>query len=123
MIDYHGFGKVRLSPEVLAKVPSLSGTDLKDIQPEIIRVDRVLTQEVHYHKHAYAFVVCLGKSWNFPDPVAARAFFNGRWSYVESGLAIRIAPGTPHGFTIYSGGILYFLSVQSPPIIGDDGSD
>jgi hypothetical protein len=116
MSDYHGFWKKSLPPDYVARFSSASRLDLRDIQADIVRVTTDLTAEVHFHAKASAFVVCLGHREGFPDPSKAKTFAAGSWKPLVGGERLEIPAGEPHGFTVDSGGVLYFLSVQSPPV-------
>lgn len=123
MRDYHGFMKSRLPEDFLVTILEPFGLTLKDIQVEVVSVSQDLTEEIHIHKEASAFVTILGQGENLPDPLRASGYIDEDWNRVGVGQEIEIPAGTPHGFTVERGGILYFLSVQSPPIERAGGHD
>ena len=126
--EYHGFGKARLPDDLLREVLTPHGLTPDEVQVEVVKVERDLSDEVHYHARSVAYVVALGSEDHFSDPpLRGRAFVNGRWQRFEKGDELTIPPGTPHGFTVWGTGggrgTLYFLSVQSPPIVGPREED
>lgn len=123
MIDYHGFAKSRFPEPFLHDVVTPLGLDPKDIQLEVVHVGCDLTHEVHEHREAMALAVCLGNAEGFPPPTDALAFVTDHWFAVSAGETVEIPAGTPHGFTVNKGGTVHFLSVQSPPIVREDGHD
>ena len=122
VVDYHGFIKSRIPSDFLEKVLAPFHVGLADIQIEIVQVNTDLSKEIHYHKDSFAYVVCLGHEHKTEDPKGAKVFLNGAWAPIHMGDVVQIPPGTPHGFTVAEGGVLVFMSVQSPPIEhgGDD---
>ena len=123
MIDYHGFAKARFPEPFLYDVVTSIGLDPKDIQLEVVHVGCDLTHEIHRHLEATAFATCLGNTEGFPSPKDAMAFVIDHWFTVFTGDLIEIPAGTPHGFTVGEGGTIHFLSVQSPPIVRENGHD
>ncbi len=122
--DYHGFEKVRLSNDFLAGAAQDLLFNPRLIQPEVVRVTGDLTDQVHVHDNAFAHCVVLGAAYGCPDPSGAYCYLGGGWSEIQGcGQIVLIPPGTPHGFTVRKGGVLWFLSVQSPPIKDDHGYD
>lgn len=122
--DYHGFSKTRLPEDFYSKVLALHGETPENMQIEIVGVHADLTDEVHVHEKSDAFIIVLGLQTNFAKPFNAQAYIGGQWQFVEEGMEIEIPRGTPHGFTVaLNGGALFFLSIQSPPIVGEDGVD
>lgn len=121
--DYHGFSKSRLPDSLLEKVLASSGLAKEQVQIEIVGVSSDLSDEVHLHEESDAFVVVLGPNTNFPEPSKASSFLNNVWVPISEDQEIKIPKGTPHGFTVSDGGSLYFLSVQSPPIVDEHGED
>ena len=72
---------------------------------------------------AHAYCTILGSEDNVAEPKGAHAFLKDRWSPVKAGDVVDVPPNTLHGFTVEPNGILYFLSLQSPPIERGDGHD
>lgn len=122
--DYHGFSKTRLPEDFLQKVLALHGETKENMQIEIVGVHADLTNEVHKHENSDAFVVILGLHTNFAEPFNAQAYKNNHWEFVTEGQEIEIPRGTPHGFTVaVNAGSLFFLSIQTPPIVDEHGTD
>jgi len=117
MVEYHGFQKCSFKdiPAIYSLLRD-TGYDTRSLQIEVIKVERDQSNEIHFHKHSDAFVVVLDHGLGFRDPCNARAYINGAWKEVLPQDAIPIPRGTRHGFTVDNGGVLWFLSVQSPPI-------
>lgn len=123
MVDYHGFLKSRLPAEFLENILAPYNLTPEEVQIEIVKVDKDLTSEVHYHEGSFAYCVCLGEAYHTEAPRSASAFLNDRWSPVKEGDVVAIPAGTPHGFTVEEGGVLFFLSVQAPPIVNHGKDD
>ncbi len=125
MQEYHGFGKARLPESFVAEVLHPYGVRTVDVQAEVIRVSTDLSKEIHFHKESTACVIILGREVYLDDPKSALAYVRDHWAEVCAQEEILIPRGTAHGFTVdvEQGGILYFLSVQAPPIVRDDGHD
>lgn len=84
-----------------------------------------LTHEKHHHRHASAFVVLLGPEYGFPEPQSFQKYVGDQWLPAYAGEKLEIPAGTVHGFTIEPGktGAAYFLTIQTPPIVGSGGDD
>lgn len=121
--EYHGFRKSRLPTSLLTSVLNPRNFTETAVQIEVVHVETDLTHEVHFHKEASAYITILGEEFGFPNPREARAFLSKDWFVVAPCQELIIPAGTLHGFTVSPGGQLYFLSVQSPPIVRDDGHD
>jgi mannose-6-phosphate isomerase-like protein (cupin superfamily) len=123
LTDYHGFQKGKVPSEDIGRLASEYGVNPNQIQAELVLVNSDLSGEVHKHSKAHAYCTILGSTDGVDDPRNAFAFLADNWSPVRAGNVADIPPNTPHGFTIKPPGILYFLSVQSPPIEGKGGHD
>ena len=123
MKDYHGFIKSRFPHVVLAKILKAYDLSPEDVQVELVGVRTDLSNENHLHKEAHAFTTILGEQEHVDDPRSARAFKNDSWIPVSAGDQFDFPPNTPHTFSVNSDGILYFLSVQAPPIERKAGHD
>ncbi len=122
MNDYHGFLKAKIPPDFLQEILSPYGLTPHEVQIEIVKVDRDLSNEIHYHESSHAYCVILGEKEKVENPRVAQAFLKNHWFPVSAGEIVSIPPQTPHGFTVGEGGHLVFLSVQAPPI-EREGSD
>lgn len=123
MVGYHGFHKSRLPATFLQSVLAPYGLDAQDVQIEIVKVDADLTGEIHYHAQAHAFIRVLGPAEWLDAATEAVAYRDGTWKPIASGEEVDIPPGTAHGFSVEPGGLLWFLSVQAPPIVGEGTDD
>lgn len=121
--NYHGFGKARFPHGIIADLLSSYGFTTKDVQVELVFVNSDLTREVHLHVDTNAYCVVMGKDVHYPNPDLARTYRDGKWIPLKAGDELAIPTGTKHGFTVNNGGVLYFLSVQSPPIVREDGHE
>lgn len=122
LVDYHGFGKARFPEALLTEVLTPHKLTAEEVQIEVVKVEKDLTSEVHYHEETTAYCVVLGRNEHFPSPYRAKAFL-GIWITLVEGDVLSIPIGEPHGFTVGEDGHLYFLSVQSPPILRGDGHE
>ena len=123
MIDYHGFEKARFPEAFLEELAKLKNLNAREIQLEVVHVARDLTHEIHYHRSSSAVTTILGPEEKFSAPKLGKAFLTDHWFDVNVGDVVEIPAGTPHGFTVEEGGSLYFLSIQSPPIVKETGED
>jgi mannose-6-phosphate isomerase-like protein (cupin superfamily) len=123
MIDYHGFRKSRLPHGFLQPILAPYQLETDDAEIEIVRVDTDLTGEVHYHEYAHAVIAALGGAEGFENAQRALAYHGEGWRRIQSGEELDIPPGTPHGFSVERGGVLWFLSIQAPPIVNHHGAD
>ena len=114
--DYHGFTKGKLPKGELDLILKKLNLKSEDFQIEIVKVLKDLSKEIHFHNFAHAFCTILSSEENFDDSANAYLFLRDKWKKVSKGEMINIPQKTPHGFTIKGGGILTFLSVQTPPI-------
>ena len=123
--QYHDFGKDDFSADFVADILGEYMLTSKDVQIDIVCVERDLSHQVHYHSDAHAYLIVLGEQEHVPNPKTAEAYVDGRWFPVSSGQVLSIPPGVHHGFRVSEnvGDILQFLSVQSPPIVRDDDDD
>jgi mannose-6-phosphate isomerase-like protein (cupin superfamily) len=123
--EYHDFGKDDFTAGFIFDILNAAGLTKKDVQIDIISVERDLTHQIHYHKDAHAFIVILGEREHVPASTTAEAYIDGRWFPVSAGQVLSIPPGTHHGFRVQNNvaDILRFLSVQSPPITREDEDD
>ncbi len=122
MVNYHGFAKVNLA-DVLHGDLIEAAMFAPNLQVEFVRVSGDQSQEVHVHRVASAVAWCLGPMEGFPPPSGALSFGGEGWAEFTDGMKLRVPAGLPHGFTVRPGGLVYFLSVQSPPIVSFDGRD
>ena len=122
-VDYHGFRKSTLaSPEIHA-VAARHGFGPSDVQIELVRLERSMPREAHYHEITHAHVVILdGPSFRNPD--RAWIYVGSGWSPAAGGTSLDIPPHVVHGFYLESEtGALDFLSIQSPPLVRGDHDD
>jgi hypothetical protein len=122
-VDYHGFQKSTLrSPQILALVEQC-GFRPEEVQIELVRLNRPLPQEAHYHEATHAHVMVLGAPI-FRNPEQASVYVGSQWSPAHDGMSLDIPPRIVHGFSVRSeAGVLDFLSVQSPPLLQGDHDD
>jgi hypothetical protein len=121
--DYHGFKKGEVPRQLLEQVVDPVFGSHEWVQVEWVQVTTDLSSEVHYHAESTAVTVMLGETEHLPNPDRASAYLNGGWSPVTVGQELIFLPGMPHGFTVQEGGVLWFLSVQSPWIVSDQRDD
>ncbi|MBI4836672.1 MAG: radical SAM protein [Candidatus Abawacabacteria bacterium] len=122
-VEYHGFQKSRLPNSLLVNILQPLGFTAKDVQVEIVKVERDLKDEIHYHESSHAFICILGNKYHFPQPHKAFAFINSKWKMIEENEQWEIPPMTPHGFRVRQNGYACFLSIQTPPIMKADSDD
>ncbi len=129
MTKYHDFEKFRLPEDFLRGIiaerqyAGLDGLTPDMIQLEIAKVTGDLRHQVHRHLRSNAVVIILGGLNPFPLALNARMYYGTGWFSIGSQEVIRIHAGIFHGFTVGKGGILYFLSVQSPPLMKEGEYD
>lgn len=123
MKDYHGFQKARIPLEDLENIVKKYSITTELLQVELVKVTQDLSDEIHIHHISQAYCIVFGDNEGLEPPKDAFVFINDHWSPVKQREAILITPKTKHGFTVKPGGILYFLSVQTPPIENKHGQD
>lgn len=121
--DYHGFEKGRIPSGVLYDIASKYNVTPEELQAELVKVTQDLSDEIHSHHNSRAYCILLGEREGLEAPREGFAFLVNKWSSVSAGETIDIPPETAHGFTVKPGGVLYFLSVQTPPIEDEHGHD
>ncbi len=117
-VKYHGFQKSRFPEAFLRQVLTPQGLTSQDVQVEVVYVDEHSPHALHHHVHTNAMVAVLGGSEHFDEPVAAE-IYEGIWVNAEVEDLFLLPAGRKHGFMVGTGGRLWFLSVQSPPIVGE----
>lgn len=123
MRDYHGFDKVGLS-DSLINVPSLRDVPPDKVQVELVRVNRDLSDKIHHHDNSDAYVIGLGPQEHLVEARYGIVYKVNYWTPFRTGDRVAIPKGMSHGFSLRNHvGILYFLSIQSPPISGEDHDD
>jgi hypothetical protein len=123
-IDYHGFYVGRFPERYLEEMAELYELDISKLQLELVEVRTDLRREVHCHPIANACVSIVGVEEKVDDPRGASAYIDGEWRDVDITTPdMDIPAGKLHGFTVSDGGVLYFISAQSPPIRSDNGHD
>ena len=115
--DYHGFQKSRLPDTFVRTILKPFGYQPEDLQIEVIWVVSDLRHELHYHKNSFAFLHILGSGDHFNNPKRAFGYNDRAWISLQAGDEWLIPPKTTHGFTVDPGGVMYFLSIQYPPIV------
>lgn len=122
--NYHGFGVSRLSEPLLASLLYDFGFEPKDVQVEVVRVDCDLTHEIHIHREATAVIAVLGPAEHLDSPRSGLAYYGNRWVELSAVDELEFPPECPHTVTITEpNGLIYFLSVQAPPIRRPDSDD
>ena len=91
---------------------SLDGKPDKNIEVSLVTLKKEGQYPQHVHKGSDAYIIVTGGSANF---------LSGQ-EIISMGVGDRkdIPRGTPHGFEIEQGKEFQFISVQCPPIKGDD---
>jgi hypothetical protein len=120
---FHGFLKAGIPKDILDPLVRTLSLRPGQVQVEVAGVLEDLAREVHIHERTRAHVTCVGENFGLPNPRDAYAFLAGRWTPMRLGENLDIPAGIEHGFTVDPGGCLYFLSVQSPPLISEDGTE
>lgn len=121
--NYHDFEKYLVPEDMYFQLTRSLGYPSKQLQVEIVKVDKDLTNQVHYHKHADAYIYILGSNQGFPNAAQAFRYKDTHWQQIHSDQKFIIPHGEPHGFTVTTNGILYFLSIQTPPISSEEYDD
>lgn len=120
---YHDFGKAALTPIWLEHLLDRHHQSRNDIQIDVISVHGDLSNQIHYHSEAFAYLVILGTGEGAPDPIQAQVFIQNEWHPIAPGKVIVLPPGTRHGFRTLPAHEFWFLSLQAPPIVRPSGDD
>ncbi|MSR85496.1 hypothetical protein EXS71_03640 [Candidatus Uhrbacteria bacterium] len=121
--DYHGFQIFSLPNKLIDSVLSNFDYQPDNLEIEVVKVVSNLRDQIHYHEGSSAFIHILGASHGFENPKNAFAYQDGLWIAVHDGEERLIPPKTVHGFTVEEDGVLFFLSVQYPPIVTEVKDD
>lgn len=121
--DFHGFKKSALPAQIVDPIRQRFGFSERELQIEVAGVLTDLTHEIHSHRRSQAHVTCIGENFGLPDPRDGYIFLGQRWFPMKLGDSFDIPTSVEHGFTVDEGGLLYFLSVQSPPLVSEDGQE
>ncbi len=114
--DYHGFAKATLPHALMRLTTSIYSIDPSRVQAEMVLVVRDLSGEIHMHEESTTYCRILGRGESLPKPKAAKIFRTDIWTPLSEGQTYIIPPKTSHGFSVGTGGVLYFFSFQTPPI-------
>ena len=120
--DYHNFAKSRFPAAFIDPIldPILAPFDLttEDLQIEIAKVTGDHTHYLHFHTGTEAVCLVMGHDAHVPAPSPhALVILEGRQIPATEYLTVEFPVKTPHTFTCEEGGSLWFLSIQSPPLV------
>ena len=121
--EYHNFAKVRIPFWWYQDIMQALDLDTSEVLVEVARVKGSHTEDLHYHKMSHAICVILGDETGFKNGgVGLIQLGNQTYNAIE-GKECYFPVGIPHTFHGGSSSDLYFISVQSPPLLTKENDD
>lgn len=119
--EYHNFWKCRFHKDRYQDILNLYNRTDNDVLVEIVRVKGDHTKDLHYHKISHAFCIILGKEVGLKSP---DGFVQIEDTIIKAKENDDYYFPTNCKHTFHGGhNDLYFLSVQSPPLLSKDNDD
>lgn len=127
--EYHNFWKCRLPLEWYSDVLSALDLDQNDLLVEVARVKGNHAKDLHYHKISHAICIVLGPSCGFNSvPYDCAVQKDSKIETAFENMECFFPSNCNHTFygsasDTSDKGDLYFISVQSPPLLTKDNDD
>ena len=127
--DYHNFSKVRLPLSWYDDLLINKEWTTDDVLVEIARVEKDNADKLHYHKLSHALCIILGPKTGFPKCSRGTVQLHNQRYQALINKEFYFPQNCPH--TFHGGietkdnpkGYLYFLSIQSPPLLTKNNDD
>jgi mannose-6-phosphate isomerase-like protein (cupin superfamily) len=119
-IDYHNFYKAYVPEWLYKNILEFYEFNTEDVLVEIARVHGDHAKDLHYHKIAHAFCIILGESVGVSSTGSVQ--IGDSITKTQAGEDFYFPTGCHHTFYGEEKD-LYFLSVQSPPLLTKDNDD
>ena len=127
--EYHNFWKCRLPEYWYDDVLSCLGLNTDDVLVEVARIKGSHAKDLHYHKISHAICIVLGPKCGFnPVPYDSAIQIEDKIYFAYEDQKCYFPSTSKH--TFYGSlndntdeGDLYFLSIQSPPLLTETHDD
>lgn len=119
-VNYHNFSKSRLPFYWYQDLLNVMNLTTDDVLVEIVKVDGNHNDELHYHKISHALCIILGPQTGFNNCYSATIIKDSDIITSEEDLEVYFPSFCKHTFNVANSkkmGSLYFLSIQSPPLL------
>lgn len=127
--EYHNFWKCRLPLSWYQEVLELLHLSEDDLLVEVARIKGNHAKDLHYHKISHAICIILGLNTGFNSvPYDSAVQINSEFINAYEDLECYFPVGCHHTFygsvnDKSDSGDLYFISIQSPPLLTKDNDD
>ena len=121
--EYHNFAKVRIPFNWYEDLLDLLDTNESEVLVEVARVKGLHFDDLHYHKISHAICVILGEETGFNSPDGGLVQIGSKSYVAREGMECYFPTGCHHTFHGGMSRDLYFISVQSPPLLTEDNDD
>jgi hypothetical protein len=127
--EYHNFWKCRLPITWYYEILGLLNLDKQDLLVEVARIKGNHAKDLHYHKISHAICIILGETTGFlKTPWDSAIQIDTEIKTAHENMECYFPTGCKHTFygstsDTAKTGDLYFLSIQSPPLLTEDNDD
>ena len=124
--EYHNFSKTRLPFNWYEHILEKLELTTDDLLIEVAKVDLNHDHDLHYHKLSHAICIILGEEEGFYNCGYGQIIKDEETIRTFNGLEVYFPSYCKHTFNApYSTvtGSLYFLSIQSPPLLTEERDD
>ena len=127
--EYHNFWKCRLPLGWYSDILKFLNISSDDLLIEVARVKGDHAEDLHYHRISHAICIILGPTTKFPEVKDGYVIINNKSykgyedleCYFPTDCLHTFHGGVPHETN--KDGSLYFISIQSPPLLTKDNDD
>ena len=128
--EYHNFWKCQIPEGWYEGLLDCMELWREEVLVEVARVRGNHAKDLHYHRESHAICIVLGTRTGFPSPFRGSVVIDDKEFPAYEGMECYFPVGCKH--TFHGGDSttedpedtdLYFISIQSPPLEGKDGSD
>lgn len=116
--DYHDFPIAEAPKEWYKPIKKALGIKSKEYTLQIGKCRETYKGADHYHKQGHQLVIVLGPRTGYMEPEGVVRIGEQEFPAVEDGVYY-FPTGVTHGFT----GSFYFVNLQNPPLIDEEGND
>lgn len=116
--DYHDFPIAEIPKDWYKNTKKLLGIKSKEYTLQLGKCKEEYKGKDHYHKIGHQLVIILGPRTGFMEPKGVVRIDGVEYPVVED-QHYYFPTGVEHGFT----GSFYFINLQNPPLINEQGED
>ena len=127
--EYHNFWKCRLPYHWYSDLLEMLDLDKDDLLVEVARIKGNHAKDLHYHKISHAICIVLGENSGFTKtPWDSAVQIDGEVMIAHEDMECYFPTGCKHTFYGSASdnsdlGDLYFISIQSPPLLTEENDD